>query len=139
MDITVSFPGGKRVDAQAGQFTIATDQSPEHGGDGAAPEPFTLFLASLATCAGIYVVGFCRTRGLPTDGIRLVQRTESDAKGKLAHVSIEVHVPPEFPAHYQEQLARAAAACKVKKTMADPPAFEVTTIVDERPSGASAA
>jgi ribosomal protein S12 methylthiotransferase accessory factor len=131
MEINVTFPGGKRVDAQVGRFSIATDQSAEHGGAGSAPEPFTLFLASLATCAGIYVVGFCQARNIPTDGIRLVQRSEGDPKGKLLRVEIDVHVPRSFPAHYHEQLARAAAACKVKKTMADPPSFEVKTLVDE--------
>jgi len=35
MDIVVSFPGGKRVDAQAGGFHIATDQPVEDGGQGA--------------------------------------------------------------------------------------------------------
>jgi len=127
MDIDITFPGGKRVDARAGNFTIATDQPVEDGGEGSAPAPFTLFLASLATCAGLYVLGFCRARNLATDGIRLVQRTENDAGGKLARVTIEVHVPPDFPERWREGVAHAAAACKVKKTLADPPAFVVVT------------
>lgn len=131
MDINVTFPGGKRVDAQVGGFMIATDQPAEHGGTGSAPEPFTLFQASLATCAGVYVLAFCQARNIPTHGIRLVQRSESDPKGKLLRVEIEVHVPPDFPVQYREQVARAAAACKVKKTMADPPTFEVNTLVDD--------
>jgi ribosomal protein S12 methylthiotransferase accessory factor len=130
MDITVSFPGGKRVDAQAGAFTIRTDQPVDHGGDASAPEPFTLFLASLATCAGIYIVGFCRTRGIPTDDLELVQRAQSDPKsGRLTHVELEVRVPAGFPEQYRVAIARAAAACKVKKTLGDPPTFEVKTTV----------
>src|SRR5678815_1232717 len=105
MDIVVSFPGGKRVDAQAGAFHIATDQPIEDGGQGSAPAPFTLFLSSLATCAGLYVIGFCRTRGIPTEGIQLIQRSENDAKGKLVRITIEVHVPPEFPDRYREGVA----------------------------------
>ena len=130
MDITVSFPGGKRVDAQAGAFTIRTDQPIDHGGDDSAPEPFTLFLASLVTCAGLYVIAFCRARDISTETIRLVQRTESDPKsGRLLRVALEVHVPADFPAQYRDAIARAAAACKVRKTLADPPSFEVTTTV----------
>jgi len=49
----VSFPAGKRADAQFKGFTIQTDQSPRGGGEGSAPEPFDLFLASIATCAGV--------------------------------------------------------------------------------------
>ena len=46
--LRVSFPGGKRVDAEWGSRVIRTDQSVAHGGNGTAPEPFDLFLASLA-------------------------------------------------------------------------------------------
>ena len=45
--MTVSFPGGKRVDAEYGGFTIRTDQPPQGGGEGSAPPPFDLFLASI--------------------------------------------------------------------------------------------
>jgi ribosomal protein S12 methylthiotransferase accessory factor len=139
MDIVVSFPGGKRVDAQAGGFTLRTDQPKDHGGEGSAPEPFTLFLASIGTCAGIYVVGFCRTRGIPTDGIRIVEHTENDPKtGRLVRVSLELQLPADFPAQYRDAVARAAAACKVKKTLADPPEFSVTTSVATAEAVASA-
>ena len=30
------------------------------GGQGSAPTPFATFLASMGTCAGIYVLGFCK-------------------------------------------------------------------------------
>jgi putative redox protein len=60
------------------------------GGGGSAPTPFWLFLASLGTCAGIYVLGFCRQRGLPTDGIRLVRRVERDpATHMVSSVALE--------------------------------------------------
>ncbi len=128
MEIIVTLPGGKRVDAHVNGFTLHTDQPRESGGEGSAPEPFTLFLASLGTCAGLYVAAFCRARDIPTENIRLVQRSEHDAKtGRLARVTLDVQVPPEFPTQYREAVARAAAACKVKKTLFDPPELTVTT------------
>jgi ribosomal protein S12 methylthiotransferase accessory factor len=131
MDIEVTFPGGKRVDAQVGEFVVRTDQPVDSGGGGSAPAPFDLFLASLATCAGIYVVGFCQARSIPTDRIRLVQRVENDPETKRPrHINLEVHVPDDFPANYRDAVAHAAAACKVKKVLADPPAFDVTTVAD---------
>jgi ribosomal protein S12 methylthiotransferase accessory factor len=130
MDIEISFPGGKRVDASAGAFTIATDQPVEDGGEASAPSPFALFLASLGTCAGLYVLGFCRARRIPTEGVRLVQRSENDDKGRVTRIAIEVHVPPEFPVEYRDVVAHAAAACKVKKTIANPPAFEIATVIE---------
>ncbi|MFO0726278.1 MAG: OsmC family protein [Myxococcota bacterium] len=132
MQIEVHFPGGKRVDAKADGFTIQTDQPVAAGGEGSAPEPFTLFLASLATCAGIYVVGYCQARGLDPSRIRIFQRSDKDPKtGRLAHVELAVHVPADFPAEHRDAVARAAAVCKVKKTLQDPPSFDVITRVDE--------
>ena len=54
--IEVSFPGGKRIDAKIGDFNIHTDQTLANGGGETDPEPFQLFLASIATCAGIYAL-----------------------------------------------------------------------------------
>jgi putative redox protein len=130
MDMVVTFPGGKRVDAVAEGFTLHTDQPRERGGEGSAPEPFALFLASLGTCAGLYVIGFCKARNIPTDDIRIVQRSENDPKtGRLVSVSLDIRLPPSFPEQYRDAVARAAAACKVKKTLFDPPQFEVTASV----------
>lgn len=126
MDIRITFPGGKRVDAQLGDRTIHTDQSPEHGGEGSAPEPFELFLASLATCAGLYVLGFCQARQLPTAGIEIVQRQLFDeASGKLTHIELELVLPADFPEKYRAAVVRAAAGCKVKKTLVTPPVLVV--------------
>ena len=130
MEMKISFPGGLRADASYGDVTVRTDQSVKAGGDGSAPEPFALFLASIGTCAGVYVLGFCQARKIPTDGIELVQRTSFDPKThRLTHVALEVRVPPSFPEKYREALARAAASCAVKKAIADPPEFEIRTVV----------
>ena len=127
-DIEVTFPGSKRVDARIGSFVVRTDQPPELGGEGSAVAPFDLFLASLATCAGLYVLGFCRTRGLPTDEITLHQRVELDPATKLPRrIVLELRLPASFPEKYRAAVVRAAEACKVKKTIASAPLIEVVT------------
>ena len=67
MEMVVDFPSGARVDAHFGPFTISTDQPPAGGGEGAYPTPFATFLASLATCAGIYVLDPSIMDLLPTE------------------------------------------------------------------------
>ena len=130
MDMIVTFPGGARVDAQFGNHTIRTDQPVRSGGDDSAPAPFTLFLGSIATCAGIYVLGFCKQRDLPTDGIRLIQRLEVDPRtGMVAKIGLDIEVPPGFPEKYHEALVRAASQCAVKKHLEHPPSFDVKTVV----------
>ena len=128
MDMVIDFPGGARVDAHFGAFTVHTDQPSGSGGDGSAPTPFDTFLASLGTCAGIYVLGFCRQRGIPVEGIRLVQRVKFNSATKLAEgISLDIKVPADFPEKYRPALIRAAEQCKVKKHFEHPPTIEVLT------------
>ena len=134
MDLTITFPGGARVDAQVGQHIVHTDQPVRGGGENSAPTPFSVFLASIGTCAGIYVLGFCAQRGLPVEGIRIHQRVEPDpATGMVGKVGLDIEVPPEFPQKYYDALVRAADQCAVKKHLEHPPQFEVRTIVSKQP------
>ncbi len=128
MDILIDFPGGARVDAHFRVHEVMTDQPANGGGEDSAPSPFELFLASIGTCAGIYVLGFCRQRNLPTEGIRIIQRNHGNrATGMLDSIELEIQVPPSFPKQYHSALIRSAELCKVKKTLENPPRFEVTT------------
>ena len=124
----IDFPGGARVDAHFRGHTIATDQPAGGGGEDSAPMPFEVFLASIGTCAGIYILGFCRQRGIPTEGIRIVQsHTANPATGMMEKIGMEIQVPPAFPKQYLEALIRSAELCKVKKTLENPPKFEIVT------------
>jgi ribosomal protein S12 methylthiotransferase accessory factor len=124
--LAVSFPGGKKVDVDLDDLKIQTDQSPEHGGDGSAPEPFTLFLASLASCAGIFALGFCQSRELPTAGLAINMDWESDDKSPFAaKVIFRVTLPPEFPEKYRPSIIRSIEKCKVKHYIHNPPEFSI--------------
>ncbi len=129
-EMTVTLPGGKRVDTQIGKHVIRTDQPVDAGGEDGAPPPFHLFLAAIGTCAGIYVAGFCQKRGLPTEGIRLRQRNHFNPEtGVLARVELDIEVPPSFPDKYHDALVRVADQCAVKKAIQAQPVFEVKTVV----------
>lgn len=126
MEMKVTFPGGKKVQAEFGGHVVLTDQPVAAGGDDAAPAPYDVFLASLATCAGIFALQFCHARNLPTEGLELLQRTTWDReKNRLAKVEIDIVAPAGFPEKYLDALRRAADQCKVKRVMLDPPEFEV--------------
>ena len=128
MEITIDFPGGARVDAHFGQYTVKTDQPPTGGGEGSAPTPFAVFLSSLGTCAGIYILGFCRQRGLSTDGIRIIQRMQNDPiTGMIGKIEMEIQVPASFPEKYRPSLIKSAELCAVKKIIENPPTFDITT------------
>ncbi len=128
MELEVVFPGGKRVDANYGGFEIRTDQPWQGGGEGAAPTPFALFLASLGTCAGIYVLGFCQQRNIPTENIRIRQNLSWDSKTRMIDkVNLDIDLPADFPQRYTTALIRSAELCAVKKHLEKPPLFEIQT------------
>jgi len=132
MDMIIDFPGGAKVDAHFGGFTVQTDQPVTGGGDGSAPTPFLMFLSSIGTCAGIYVLGFCRQRGLATDGIRIIERVHNNRMtGMVDKIDLEIQVPPEFPQKYYDALVRSADQCAVKKHLENPPQFNVFTQVTQ--------
>jgi putative redox protein len=130
MEMLIDFPGGDRVDAHFGSYTVMTDQPGPNGEPGVAPTPFSLFLASIGTCAGIYVLGFCKQRNLPTDGMRIIQRVDRNRlTGMVENIDLEIQVPAGFPEKYLPSLVRSAELCAVKKHIETPPAFKVFTQV----------
>jgi len=124
---TITFPGGKRVDAEIEGRTIPTDQPVSAGGTGSAPEPFALFAASIGTCAGFYVLSFCQSRGLSMTGIVLRERLRYQDK-TLAAVELDIELPDGFPERYREAIVRAADTCKVKRAFDARPAFVVRAV-----------
>ncbi|MBZ5638374.1 MAG: OsmC family protein [Acidobacteriia bacterium] len=120
MEMAIEFPGGDRVDACFDGLEIVTSQ------DGSAPSPFDLFLASIGTCAGIYVARFCRQRGISTQGLRIRQRVAANpASGMVDRIDLEIQLPPGFPEQYREAAIRSANLCAVKKHLEHPPRIEV--------------
>ncbi len=128
MEMMVDFPGGDRVDAHFGPYTVMTDQPNGNGLPASAPTPFSLFLASIATCAGIYVLGFCKQRNLPAEGIKIMQRDHRNPfTGMIENVELVIQTPSDFPEKYLPSLVRSAELCAVKKHLEKPPAFKVVT------------
>jgi putative redox protein len=124
MEMLINFPGGSRVDAHFGNFTVVTDQPPTSS----APTPFAVFLASLGTCAGIYVLGFCQQRNLPTEGMYIVERIHTEAQtGMVSKVELEIFLPSGFPEKYRQAVIHTAELCAVKKHLESPPQFVITT------------
>jgi putative redox protein len=124
----ITFEGGKVVTAHSHGHVIRTDQPVADGGENSAPSPYELFLASIGTCAGIYVKSFCDNRQISTDGIKIIQSYEWNKEtGLPVKISLDIKLPEGFPEKYKASLIHVADLCKVKKTMASPPQFEIIT------------
>lgn len=124
----ITFDGGKIITAHLKGHDIKTDQPVAGGGTNTAPTPFDLFLASIGTCAGIYVKSFCDQRGIQTDKIKIVQSVDYNMEKHLpSNIKLDIQLPADFPEKYRNAVISAADLCAVKRAIADPPVFEVVT------------
>lgn len=93
----------------------------KYGGENTAPTPYDHFLASIGTCAGIFVLSFCENRKITTENISLVERLEygktQDGRIFIEKIVLEIIVPPDFPEKYHSALIKVADQCSVKKTI----------------------
>lgn len=128
MEMKIFFEGRKKINAEFNGQIIFTDQSSQSGGEGTAPAPFTLFLASIGTCAGIYVKSFCDQRNIPSDKIFLIQKMNYNYKTRLIdNIELKIHLPADFPEKYKPGVVNAANLCTVKEHLKNPPLIEVNT------------
>ncbi len=124
--VEIDFAGGKRIHAKIGNFTIETDQSVKYGGEASAPEPFDLFLASIASCAGIFAWNFCESRHIATQGLAMRMVCSRDpAKKRFTRMAIQVTLPSGFPEKYRTGIIRAMELCAVKRHITEAPEFVI--------------
>jgi len=126
----ITFPGGLKVQADYKGHKIITDQPVMAGGEGAAPTPFDMFLASIGTCVGIYVKSFCEQRGIDTQKIVIRQNMEINPSTRMiGRITFEIHLPGNFPEKYKEALIKTADHCAVKRHMLAPPEFNYNLVI----------
>ncbi len=124
--IVVSFQGGLKIQAAVGEWEILTDQPVKDGGEGSAANPFELFLASLAACAGYYALTFCLKRKINTVGlgVRVLYDWDKTEK-RITRMDFEIELPSDFPEKYRQAIVRAVDSCTVKKHLTRPPEMQV--------------
>lgn len=124
--INVEFGEKMQITAHMDDVSIATDQSVKDGGDGTAPNPFQLFLASLATCAGVYANRFCQSRKLSTDGMALTVTCDfAEKEFRVENMTFDLTLPDGFPEKYVSAIHRAIDLCTVKKHVCNAPEFSI--------------
>ena len=129
-EFNVSFPGGKRVNAEFDGFTVETDQSLRGGGQASAPTPFDYFFVSMVTCVGISVLEYCSDNGISSEGLGTRLTTSPDRERRLySPIRIEVTLPPGFPDAHRDGILAEANSCTVKRHIVDTPELE-TVLID---------
>ncbi len=111
----VTFAGNKKVNVHVKNFDIMTDQSIEHGGDSSAPTPIDLFLASLGSCSGVFVLNFLKQHHLPETVYLTLEPEWNISEYVIDKIKVFIHVPPDFPDKYKNALVEVAKRCLVAR------------------------
>lgn len=128
VEFDIFFPGGKHVFADIDARTLWT----QNGSDLRPGSPVQTFLASVGSCAAIYLLGFCQARNLPADSLRLHEVAHVDpSTASIQSIELQVVVPPDFPERYREALGRVAEGNVVKRALQVALSVQVTTQVRE--------
>jgi len=126
MDLQVQFSGGQKVDVVFDKFTVKTDQPVSSGGTETAPDPFSLFLSSIAACTGIYVLRFCQQRKISTDDMKISMNTDWNNEKKLMeNINISIETGDNFPEKYRDAVIHVAKLCTVKRHLEHPPNINI--------------
>jgi putative redox protein len=126
-NITVSHVEGDRFAIELGEHTLMVDQPVQDGGQGTAPTPTELFVASLASCVAHYARRYLARHQLPTDGLTVTADYQfGTGPARVSAVQITVTVSPDVPADRREALLAVASHCTVHNSLTHPPTVLVT-------------
>ena len=111
----ITFEGNKKVKVHVKDFDIWTDQPKEQGGDASAPTPIDLFLASLGSCSGVFVLNFLKQHGLPESVYLTLDPVWNINEYVIDKINVVIHVPAGFPEKYENALIEVAKRCLVAR------------------------
>lgn len=89
-----------------------------------------LALSSLGTCLGLYVLVYCKARGIPTDSLAIVHE-QLHEPGDL-RLRVNVVLPPGFPERHVDAVRAAARAWQGLSAAGDRTEVEIAVLSAER-------
>ena len=82
MQLTITHEEELRFAAHSGEHRLVIDLPEPLGGTGRGMTPPQLFVASLGACLGVYIVDYCETIGVPSQGLRVQMHWEQSERPK---------------------------------------------------------
>jgi len=117
-NLTVAYQGGIKFEAMTGKHKLIIDLPPEKGGTDEGMAPPDLFVASLGSCIGVYVVRYCQNAKIDTEGCAIsLDWSLSDDKKSIAAVEVKIRLPKADPGPRARAVLEAARSCLIHNTL----------------------
>ena len=125
MEMIVKHKGGMKLVVDTGRHKIVSDQ-PDKGGKDEAPTPPELFIASPATCAGVYAIFYCQRHKIPYEGLEIKTKWEKEQSPlRIGSVLMRISLPDGCPDEHKEKLHSMMEKCMVHNSLKIPPMVEI--------------
>lgn len=126
--VTVRHLEQDRFAVEVGAHTLTVDQPVSAGGQGTAPTPTELFVASLASCVAHYARRYLARHDLPTDGLTVTATsTMVSGPSRVGAITVALTVSEQVPPDRRDALLAVASHCTVHNSLGQPP--EVTVVL----------
>ncbi|MFA5388746.1 MAG: OsmC family protein [Candidatus Omnitrophota bacterium] len=126
----IKYIDGKKFSAANRAHTIIIDQPKESGGEDQGMTPPELFIDSLGSCIGIYVLGFCRNTGLDPSGMKITLGWEktTDKPSRIKTISAKIELPNAEPGPRKPALIKVAESCLIHETIKHQPDIKIELV-----------
>ncbi len=116
--ITTYYKGDMLFESKLGNHNILIDVPTSMGGSDRAPTPPELFVASLGSCVGAFVVQYCNKAAIDARDMTVdVSFDKVDEPTRLTNVKVTVKMPHGACGRRKEALRRVAEHCPVHETI----------------------
>lgn len=117
--VTTFYKGDMLFESKLGTHSILIDVPSVMGGSDRGPTPPELFIASLGSCVGAFVVNYCGKSDIDTKDMTIdVTFDKVEDPTRLVNLKIEVNLPHGDCKKRQKAILRVAEHCPVHETIA---------------------
>ncbi len=129
MEMKVTYKGGKRFVATTRGHQLTIDQPKERNGSDRGMTPPELFIASLGSCIGVYIVNYCKNVGLnPNDMIVSIDWVLERNPSKISEIKVEITVPKIKDEKRKNAFIRVAHQCTIHKLLIEVPKIGIELV-----------
>lgn len=132
MEMKIAYKGGKKFIATCRGQQIIIDLPVEQEGNDEGMTPPETFIASLASCMGVYVLNYCRNVKInPNNMLLSVSWDKASNPARINNIKVEIRLPKMLDQERREALIKVAEHCLVHNTIHTPPKLEVSLFAGE--------
>ncbi|MFA5340093.1 MAG: OsmC family protein [Candidatus Omnitrophota bacterium] len=126
----VKYIDGKKFEARNRKHTVIIDLPEESGGNDQGPTPPEIFIDSLGSCIGVYVLGFCKGAGLDAKGMKITLGWEksADKPSRIKSISAKIELPNAEVGARRPALLKVAESCLIHETIKHQPEIAIELI-----------